>query len=163
MNEQEANRARDVLVAMHVMGWRVLTMGVYRDQDCGGFDVCVDCTDGLADYSYLNIPRDQWPEPHQHDGEQPCYQDGNIWRVVPEFSTRIEDAWRVVERMRSLGWYCTLIARADGTGYDADFERASGSYDLAVAGATDAPMAVALAALKALGIDADAEAVQHAC
>lgn len=89
---------------------------------------------------------------------------GEVWYDCPEFSTDMEVAWWIVERMTDhlrVDW-CTFEMRKitdweDPTwGYDVFFGR---QYDSTrqpdrVAWARTAPEAICLAALKAVGVDA---------
>jgi len=112
----------DALVAEHVMGWADVAY------------VATGYGDGRNNtrkgYWYEwrgRRTRDTWT-PHEH---------------IPPFSTSIEHAWRVVERMRGLGWNITVYAQ-DTLG--CKIHKFHESHDLE---AHSVPLAICLAALSA--------------
>lgn len=83
------------------------------------------------------------------DGPQINPKDGSPRRHLPEYSKNIADAWRVVEKMRDKG-FCIFELSIDGTGeYSCHFDKTwPGANDVFN---REAPMAICLAALEALG------------
>jgi hypothetical protein len=101
-----------------------------------------------------------WKVSYTYEG-YPRYEDhgpvGSYWASIPEFSTRIEKAWEVVEKMDSLGWKFGMVQ--DGNGWDVNIyhpdvhpscqscgHTSSGAIN---AFADTAPLAISRAALKA--------------
>ncbi|WP_002145545.1 BC1872 family protein [Bacillus cereus] len=74
---------------------------------------------------------------------------GTVHPELPKFSTNIQDAWLVVEKFASEGLYFSIVKWIDG-GYVVEIEKDSltevGSYE-----SKTAPMAICIAALKAVG------------
>ena len=91
------------------------------------------------------------PLKYQGKARQPGLCHGPQHDTVPHYSTDIEAAWEVVERVVNLGWLPTL-----GRGWSCGrgawcFEIVKGKDDLERAMADSAPEAICLAALKAVG------------
>jgi hypothetical protein len=73
--------------------------------------------------------------------------------VVRHYSTDIGAAWAVVEKMRAAGWSFTLQPYPGATTWDVIFGRfGSGAWARDIA---DAPYAICLAALRAVGVEVD--------
>ena len=84
--------------------------------------------------------------------------DGCSWPALPPFSAKISAAWRIVEKMAESGWHLSLeVLAADAHDCDdvsvATFWRGQ-HFDTASDSATEhadaAPLAICLAALRAL-------------
>ena len=131
------SRERDKLVAEHVFGWQ------------------------LTECLLHPVPRWEWVDadgdklPYWHENrEDAIYQ-------LPHFSTSIADAWTVVERMglSVLSLEGTWIAGKlyQSVYFDSDTEVLDGHLGNN-AEADTAPMAIALAALKAAGVEIPANA-----
>lgn len=81
------------------------------------------------------------------------------WGMLPEFSTDISDAWQVYEWLESRG--LVTVCNGDGDSKDCDFtplqtwNHPSGEFCLESAhvSAESYPMAICLAALKAVGVE----------
>lgn len=75
---------------------------------------------------------------------------GGDWERIPPYSASISDAWRVVERMRELGFTYSLAENLDQ--YVANFWKLTCAPQHGMGCADGAPEAVCRAALHALGI-----------
>ncbi len=70
--------------------------------------------------------------------------------VLPHYSTDIADAWEIVEKLQSQDWACILDNVKDFLGnWQAHFEK---DRRACTAESESAPHAIALAALKAVGV-----------
>lgn len=115
------NREIDALVAEKVMGLEIIRGEGVRYAGPNGFD-------------NMYIEMGSW------NGESQT-------KYVPLYSTRIQDAWQVVDKMKSNGWYA-LIVEAEKTGVCFD----SNLHDETVTHDCDSiPEAICFAALKAVG------------
>ena len=65
---------------------------------------------------------------------------------VPHYSTRIQDAWLAVEKMWEIGCFHIALIQTDD-GYECDFDDMRDTHSAA---ADTAPLAISLAALKAV-------------
>lgn len=104
----------------------------------------------LGNFSY--IP-DRMPAGHGSDVVAIAHSNNAI---VPEYSTDISAAWQVLASRSVGGWCPSLHMQDDGSWYCEIKLGFNTSYTKAVgdSGAT-APQAICLAALKALGIEAE--------
>ncbi len=81
-----------------------------------------------------------------------CYDvEHHMTRLVPAYSTSIEAAWQVVERMIEQKY--TYYVGGFGTEHEADFWMWNDDVGKCVAIAPTAPHAICLAALAAVGAD----------
>jgi len=128
----EAGRELDALVAEKVMGIEV--------------DLVV------APFIYYSPYRDRYDE--WAAGNEPYIdKDGDI-HLIPRYSTDIAAAWLVVEKMRETRW---IEVHSTIDGEWAAFYTPIGTTDMnqaihEYAKASTAPLAICLAALKAVGI-----------
>ena len=143
---RQAGRELDAEVAEKVIGWTVERD--WPSERVGGEWFAYEPSRGEV-YSFHR--RENY-ERTEHWYRHPDNRDYLV--LVPSFSTSIADAWLVVEKMRERGIYIDL--RASSSGYFAMWSRAGrDDEDIWVTGsshmADDAPLAICLAALKALG------------
>lgn len=87
----------------------------------------------------------QWEVQQQADGT--FKPTGNVWWECPEYSTEIEDAWQVVERLRVLG--IGVIVKAFPVGMQSAYSAAVPGT-LVGAMADTAPLAICRTALAAV-------------
>ncbi len=120
----EAGRELDALVAEKVMGWRDVRPGHYT---------------GSPGTMYGKAPQPQpWDSPQDRTKGV---------SFVPFYSTKIADAWEVIEKLADRDPMIAMWGYEDGTaGWFCDFE---GIKDHA----RTAPHAICLAALKAVGVE----------
>lgn len=91
-----------------------------------------------------------WTNNRQHDSEKHnCYPQGQ----QPNYSTDIAAAWKVVERLTSTGFSISLVVLTSAA--HASFYIPNTRYSVYAASSDTAPMAICLAALKAVGVDVD--------
>lgn len=138
----DAGRELDALVAEKVMGW-----------------VNVACLNGGN--TPTGEPDDDWNRDARNDPRHGGTGIPQVHRLeVPDYSTQINDAWEVVEKLKrdgwnvSLGgdngWGCTIykIHAQGGKNFSSTWEESFGPIN-----AETAPLAICLAALKAVGYD----------
>lgn len=119
-----AGRELDVLIAEKVMGWTWYKTGRGARMLC---------------------------EPHHGqlaDGSEPIANLATF--SVPLYSSDIAAAWSIVEKMQELGWTFAIELFEDNGNYSAYFKNTQ-NRDRYVGNADTAPLAICLAALKALG------------
>jgi len=125
------SRTIDALIATHVFGWK----GVHPN----------------------SLGHVMWIDPTKEDSDQDYQKEygGKIEKYEGNFnpSTKIQDAWLVVEKIAdgdrnwfNLEWFYKDSWRADFFGTE------SGNSEHYQAVSNTAPMAICLAALKALGV-----------
>ena len=126
----QAGRALDVRVAEHVLGMR------WSDDGHG--------------YASLAPEGSLWSFAAREDGRvRAAY-------LLPRYSTKLVDAWEVVEHLRRQGWRFRLqempplSGEPGGRGFEAEFAR-HGAYRYAHADAV--PEAICRAALAAMGVE----------
>ena len=124
MSGHEAGRELDALVAEKVMGW---TRGLRYGNGNG-----------------------EWIEPgRENDAHK------RTWDTTPCFSTDIAAAWQVVERMEADGWGHKHLFHSPGAedpGYYWTFMKpGKGIRSMSESHAETLPLAICLAALKAVG------------
>ena len=133
VDEMEAGRELDALVAEKVMGWRRVSDGQF----------------------YF------WPSKEMVEALRMSHPDllAVDYFAAPEFSADIAAAWKVVEKMYSDGWTVSvgsLAAKPRGWRctvshmHADDFYRHPESYE---ANADTAPLAICRAVLKAVGVE----------
>jgi len=145
-----AGRELDALVAKKVMGLHGI--GYYGPNKSHGFHRDYDRFD--TNDEALAAYKKYWPEDSWHEDEDCLHHWKDDWGplCLYEYSTDIFYAWLVVEKMQEDGWYW-------GIGYDygelvAGFYTArdsEGEVDPYFVQAKTAPLAICLAALKAVG------------
>lgn len=132
------NRERDALVAEKVMGCKV----EWREW-----------MDDKKPEPWCGCDNPDWdsPKPHQHtwDGDwqyMPCW--------VKNYSTDIAAAFEVVEKMREKGWRLYLESQQDSwmAGFTQEPDKTDGIV-IQFEEAGEAPEAISLAALTALGVE----------
>lgn len=122
-----AGRELDALVAEHVMGWR-----------------CEEAASG-----------DRWIDPV--GGTHWTWTEASMLAgICFRPSTRIGNAWQVVGRMRELGWRVQIRA-TDAVevivSRGGPFVSPGPDYEAYEADEEDAPLAITLASLRALGVE----------
>lgn len=86
--------------------------------------------------------------------EDPYFREYDLSRHVPEFATSIADAWPVVEKMRERGGnlFCLTLMCPESDGQ----RWLCVAHDASSGSAPTAPLAICLAALKAVGCEVPA-------
>jgi hypothetical protein len=99
-----------------------------------------------------------WHVWENEDGDLMVTKGYGCYSHCPSFSTNIADAWQVVEKLKELGFHVGIKTppKAKSTSYwvcveDFYAEKTFTSYGLT------APLAICLAALKAVGIEVETE------
>ena len=77
----------------------------------------------------------------------------DAWSILPNYSTDISDAWEVVEQLREKELYVDIDTFAEHY----DVRVVSGPYEVGHSLSETAPLAICLAALKAVGIEVKTE------
>lgn len=94
--------------------------------------------------------------------EVPYWISGGTFQAHADafrFSTEIASAWQVVEKMREFGWFFYMDNGSQGDSFFVTFHEGKDFSDdgcSASAEAPTAPLAICLAALKALGVEVPA-------
>jgi len=113
MNESEirvmeAGREMDVLVAEKVMGWRYSPgweCHIPPEQIAMPDEMWTDWQHDAGEF---------WKEPiKEHHVSGIVYNGDSSKIIMPQWSTKIADAWKVVEKMHKGQWMCDLSWRDD--------------------------------------------------
>ena len=80
-------------------------------------------------------------------------EDANVGFLLPQFSTDIAAAWQVVEHLKA-EWMFNLIGPSAKKQWAASFMNSKNATVFAIIAADTAPLAICLAALKAVGYEA---------
>lgn len=137
----------DALVAEHVMG---LGQRSHQSDWIHGREP----GDGYGDFVgwWCKVCHgDRMPPMVRGGDEKPDQETHYHYRLLP-YSASISDAWRVVERMRELGFYFDVQDSIDRQEYSADFWKMADDENDARTWDKSASRAICLAALNALGI-----------
>lgn len=155
------SRELDAKVAEKIFGHEVRMLGAGRDPECGSWTICIGCD------PMMDLPQEERVMFHL-DCDQPGHkvhpciripataEASEWWEVCPDYSSDMNDAWQVVEKLRPThkfqlanGTFVGLVdGEVDGPWLAAFYQ---GSHSTFIKGST-APEAVCLAALKAVEV-----------
>lgn len=146
-------RELDALVAEKVMGWK----------GCDSTETWVRWEHGDPGDEWTNIDK-EWC---RGAGHPPTPHFGTV--PIPRYSVKIDDSWKVVEKLRKTHccltlkseydfvWECYAIQDHNDSEHNSEVIRRYKIYAMA----DTAPHAICIAALKAVGIDVTQETSEH--
>ncbi len=95
--EQEDPRSRDALIAQHVMGLNpIKRMWCYADPEVGGL---WNIEPFQNDPGWEPSPYHEMVEQHPCWCRHPNLVEPQGWEAIPFYTTRLQDAWEVVEKL----------------------------------------------------------------